>query len=48
MIYKGELKIDDLGTKVGKDLLVKIFKDFLKINKDHTYYEEDDYEDEEE
>lgn len=41
MIYKGELKIDDLSTKVGKDLLVKIFKEFLKINKDHADYEKD-------
>ena len=31
-------------TKVGKELLVKLFKDFLKINKDHDEYTE--YEDE--
>ena len=34
MIYKGELKIDELGTKVGKDILVKIFQDLLKLNKE--------------
>ena len=31
MICKGEMKIEDLETKKGQDILTRVFRDFLKI-----------------